>query len=492
MERRSFLGGMVAASVAGTPTMAWGRRSGEIAGTQYDVRQYGARGDGRADDAPAIRRALADSEHTPGVVYFPPGDYLIGEPLVLPAGRAWHLAGAGRGLTRLRLGGPATTGEMLRCAHTHQRKEFGCVLEDLTLESAGLPGTALTLTGQTLFSMRRVRIAGVTGGSALALEGTFDSYFEDIFLEDCGSRDHPALLCRSGGGKDQSINNCVFVNLHIENVSDTVYVDIDGTQASPADTLQFYGLKVHGSPTAGTPAQPLIRLGQHAIGCSFVGGIVAWGSGVAQVDVDGQRNRFIGMDHGANAMSGRSPDFAYRFTANAAANHVISPNFKNGVGRDVYRRGLMRVERGASNNKLLFPQMSTGPLPLPRILSDEGRGTAFIGDDVDDAGGLYIAHGLGVAPLNTTGISGTLTPARNLRGSVTIQGGASEAQVRFAAAEPDAAYYLNCTVTAVHGSPRAEATRVRADGKTARGFTIRSEVPPGGDNAVTVDWMLIR
>src|SRR5690349_5178220 len=121
MERRSFLGGMVAASVAGTPTMAWGRRTGEIAGTQYDVRQYGARGDGRADDAPAIRRALADSEHTPGVVYFPPGDYLIGEPLVLPAGRAWHLAGAGRGLTRLRLGGPATTGEMLRCAHTHQR-----------------------------------------------------------------------------------------------------------------------------------------------------------------------------------------------------------------------------------------------------------------------------------------------------------------------------------------------------------------------------------
>ncbi|HEU4647546.1 MAG TPA: glycosyl hydrolase family 28-related protein [Gemmatimonadales bacterium] len=492
MERRSFLGGMVAASVAGAPTMAWGRRAGEVVGPQYDVRQYGAQGDGRTDDAPAIRRALADSERAAGVVYFPPGDYLIGAPLTLPAGRAWHLAGAGRGLTRLRLGGPAKTGEMLRCAHTHLRTEFGCVLEDLTLEAAQLPGSALTLAGQTLFSMRRVAIRGVTGGSGLVLEGTFDSYFEDVLLEDCGNRDHPSVICRSAPGRDQSINNCVFVNLHIENTSDTVFVDIDGSGASPADTLQFFGLKVHGSPKGGTPTQPLIRLGQHAIGCSFVGGIVGWGSGVAQVEVDGQRNRFIGMDHGANAMSGRSPDFAYRFTRHATANHVISPNFKNGVGPDVYRRGLMRVERGASNNKLLFPQMSTGPLPLPRVLSDEGRGTAFIGDDVDDAGGLYIAHGLGVAPLNTAGISGTLTPARNLRGSVTMQGGTSDVEVRFATPEPDAVYYLTCTVTGVRGSPRVEATRVRAEGKSARGFTIRSEVPPGSGNAVTVDWMLIR
>jgi hypothetical protein len=129
---------------------------------------------------------------------------------------------------------------MLRCAHSHQRKEFGCVLEDLTLEAAGLPGSALTLAGQTLFSMRRVRIAGVTGGSALALEGTFDSYFEDVFLEDCGNSDHPALICRSGQGRDQSINNCVFVNLHIENNGDMVYVDIDGTPSAARSSAESW------------------------------------------------------------------------------------------------------------------------------------------------------------------------------------------------------------------------------------------------------------
>jgi hypothetical protein len=111
---------------------------------------------------------------------------------------------------------------------------------------------------------------------------------------------------------------------------------------------------------------------------------------------------------------------------------------------------------------------------------------------MNDGGGLYLYHGLGVVPLNTTGISGTATPARNLRGAVTLRGNATSAEVRFEGPEPDAAYYLSCTVAAVTGSPKPEATRVRADGKSARGFTVRSEMAPGGDNAVVVDWMLLR
>ncbi len=493
MERRRFLGGMMAASVVATPAGAFGRRRDDPPIRQYDVRHFGARGDGHADDTAAIRRAVTEAGQATGVVYFPPGDYRFSGPLVLPGGTAWHWAGAGRGLTRIRLGGGASTGEMLRCDHGHLRSEFGCALEDLTIDASNQPGTALMLTGHTLFSMRRVRIANVTRGSGLVLEGAFDSYVEDVFLENCGDADHPALVCRSPAqGEGQSINNCVFVNLHVESENDLTHVDIQGTKASPADTLQFYGLKVHGDPATGRPGLPLIRLGRYAIGCSFIGGIVAWGRGFTQVEVDGERNKFIGMDHGAGGRKGINPDFAYHFTEHATANHVISPNFKNGVGDDVYRRGYVRVENGASNNKLLFPQMSTGPLPLPRVLSDQGRGTAFMGDDVDDAGGLYLYHGLGVSPLNTAGISGTAMPARNLRGSVTLHGDATSADVRFPDPEPDAAYYLSCTVAGVKGSPRADATRVRAERKSAGGFTVRSEAAPGGDSAVTVDWMLLR
>jgi hypothetical protein len=495
MERRSFLSGMMAASAAATPAgaAALARRGDDPPALRYDVRQFGARGDGRADDSGAIRRAIEAAARAAGVIYFPPGDYVLSGPFTLPPRAAWHIAGAGRGLTRIRLGGPATSAELLRCAHTHLRSEFGCALEDLTIDGSTLPGTALTLAGQTIFSMRRVRIANVTGGSGLVLEGAFDSYFEDVFLEDCGDADHPALVCRSpASGQGQSINNCVFVNLHVETSHDTIHVDIDGTAESPADTLQFYGLKVHGDPASGRPGLPLIRLGPHAIGCSFTGGIVAWGRGTAQVEVGGQRNRFIGLDHGAGGREGQNPDFAYRFLPHAVGNHVISPNFKNGVGEGVYRQGYVRVERGASNNKLLYPQMSSGPLPLARVLSDDGRATAFVGDDINDGGGLYLYHGLGVSPLVTAGISATRTPARNLRGSVTLRGGSSAASVRFQEPEPDAEYYLSCTVTGVQGSPRAEATRVRADTKGPQGFTVRTEAAPGEGNAVAVDWVLLR
>lgn len=53
----------------------------------FDVRAYGASGDGRADSTRAIRAALdAASQAGGGTVYFPRGRYLITDALVIPAG----------------------------------------------------------------------------------------------------------------------------------------------------------------------------------------------------------------------------------------------------------------------------------------------------------------------------------------------------------------------------------------------------------------------
>jgi hypothetical protein len=218
---------------------------------------------------------------------------------------------------------------------------------------------------------------------------------------------------------------------------------------------------------------------------------MAWGKGVSQVEVDGSRNKFIGIDHGAGPPGG-SPEFAYRFTANAGGNHILTPNFKNGVGPTVYRSGLVKVEPGASHTKLLFPQMSTGPLPIDRVLSDQGRGTLFLGDDINDAGGFYIRHGQGFTLLRANGISATTTPAWNLRGSVTISGDSDDAEVRLQAPEADAQYFVTCTVGEVHGSPRAGARRLWISNKTPRGFRVHCEEAPGADSAVTADWILVR
>jgi polygalacturonase len=39
----------------------------------FDVKKYGARGDGNADDTKAVQAALAASKQNGGVLYFPAG-----------------------------------------------------------------------------------------------------------------------------------------------------------------------------------------------------------------------------------------------------------------------------------------------------------------------------------------------------------------------------------------------------------------------------------
>lgn len=58
---------------------------------QVSVRAYGAKGDGKTDDGPAIRRALIASRQ----VIFPAGTYAIGETLTIP--NKTQIAGVGRG-----------------------------------------------------------------------------------------------------------------------------------------------------------------------------------------------------------------------------------------------------------------------------------------------------------------------------------------------------------------------------------------------------------
>jgi len=485
VERRHFLGGLAVAT--------WPSHIGQVEkpGRIFDVRRFGAAGDGRTDDTNAIRRAVAGTAKAGGIIHLPAGDYLVSGPLTLPESKVWQVQGAGRELTRLRLGGSASSSDLIKSVHGHRRTEFGCAVQDLTIDGAGLPGTPVRLVDHSLLSLRRVYICNV-GGSALVLEGVWDSILDDVFVEDAGTATAPAVVCRSPeSGPGDSMNNVVFVNLHIESNADATHLDITGAASNRTDTLQFFALKCHGDPVTGRPGLPLIRLDRHTIGCSFFGGIVAWGKGSSQIEVDGQRNKFVGIDHGVGPLGG-SPEYAYRFTANAVGNHLLTPNFKNGIGEQVYRSAYVRVEPGASRTKLLFPQTSTGPAPLARVLSDEGTATLFLGDDIDDAGGLYLRHGQGFNPLVTNGISGTSVPARNLRGSVGIGGGTTQVEVRLPNLEPDDAYFVTCTVSAVRGRPAPGARRVWLTDKTAQGFRVRCEEAPGGDSGVVVDWILVR
>lgn len=83
--------------------VATGRWLLQITNGQLSVAQFGTKGDGVTDDAPAIKNAITAATATggPSVLFFPAGTYLLGSQLPL-ASNLWY-KGAGIGATTLEL-----------------------------------------------------------------------------------------------------------------------------------------------------------------------------------------------------------------------------------------------------------------------------------------------------------------------------------------------------------------------------------------------------
>lgn len=94
IERREFLKSAVAGAVAASAVVVGGAESAGAAPEHalsaserglYNVRDYGARGNGLDDDTAAIRSAIAAAQQNTygGVVYLPVGQYAVTAPLVI-------------------------------------------------------------------------------------------------------------------------------------------------------------------------------------------------------------------------------------------------------------------------------------------------------------------------------------------------------------------------------------------------------------------------
>ncbi len=71
-----------------------------VVGQVINVKEVGARGDGRSDDLPAIREWLAAIGGHGGTLYFPPGEYLVSDTIRLEHSRIC-LRGAGAGISAI-------------------------------------------------------------------------------------------------------------------------------------------------------------------------------------------------------------------------------------------------------------------------------------------------------------------------------------------------------------------------------------------------------
>jgi hypothetical protein len=99
-----FMLGMANTRDGGTP-----RDAGASPEGVFNVKTYGAKGDASTDDAAAIASAIAAVPSQGGIIYFPPGVYLLNSSIVVHARTDLSFVGAGVAATRLQMNANGVT-----------------------------------------------------------------------------------------------------------------------------------------------------------------------------------------------------------------------------------------------------------------------------------------------------------------------------------------------------------------------------------------------
>ena len=237
VSRRTFLGRTLvwSAALGGSGVAAWVLNPafaafestlGPVAGARrriIDVTQppYRARGDGLANDAPAIQAAMDDAASAGGgIVYLPAGTYQLDSIhdqaavryYVLNSHSGVSLVGAGRDRTLLRApaGMPDQTRIISADSADGQSRVAGAAFRDFTIDGrASLQPDARSCVGISnvytdYVSHLRVRIVGVKG--LPDAEGTcFDSFYStNTVYRDCEVVHRPSESTGSGFSATQS------------------------------------------------------------------------------------------------------------------------------------------------------------------------------------------------------------------------------------------------------------------------------------------------
>ncbi|MEJ7709662.1 MAG: glycosyl hydrolase family 28-related protein [Pyrinomonadaceae bacterium] len=182
---------------------------------ELNVKQFGARGDGIADDEAAIQAALLAAQQNPGTtIYFPAGTYSVSRGFRLPANTRWR--GEGKDQTIIKLSKAfiktAQYDDRRYCLIFDSSSSKNVEIKDLTLDADGnLKGyldTLIHLRGQSEIRFTNVKVKS---------EGYkfFDMHLSSlIFLKNCDFIGTGGFL---GNAKQVFVDGCNFLGTNDAN-----------------------------------------------------------------------------------------------------------------------------------------------------------------------------------------------------------------------------------------------------------------------------------
>ncbi len=215
----------------------------------FNVKDYGAKGDGTTDDTAAITAAVtAATAAGGGTVFVPQGTFIVSATIALTTNIT--LAGAGHGATLIKRStnvpiisvyGPSTTNHVLNIG-----------IRDLGVHGNDTAATAIDVVYVSLLYMTNVTINSVSG-IGMDLVEVWDSRFINLFFYFAGATTAavgPALEIRcaraaSGfGSSTDNINECFFWGLHLEHFRAGAIRVEPGVGSNGPNGIYFSGLKM--------------------------------------------------------------------------------------------------------------------------------------------------------------------------------------------------------------------------------------------------------
>lgn len=387
----------------------------------FNVLEYGAKGNGVHDDAPAINNAVSAAATSPhgGDVLIPAGVYLLGRPITLPS-TAHHGAVTLRGeggyavtrttpvavTTRLRAAKSAAPFPLVRAA----AGAAGYRLADLHLDGDGV-GTHGFLGGgnESFLRMERVLVTGCTDTGISATMGLNEILF--CYVTACGN------------GVDMGTDGRFLGNHVIANAGWGVRLARGGGTFVSENEIAFHGrhgLWVDGS--AGTNSN-------HLIAGNYVENNGGWGVyllGRADSDRTVSKCRVLGNYVSWVASRGAAGGICVR---NARTVQLLGNNLIGGNGANPGELQAVLLENVDTSTvtDLVVEDCYRNPLKLVNVSSTTVRGLnarnyASAGTAADDAYGVLV--GAACARVRLGGITlEDLRATRYARGVKTLSAG---------------------------------------------------------------------